>query len=326
MNRRLFLASGLIPLATFADPVRYPEVTPGRKLVFPRDHGAHPDYRIEWWYVTGWLDRSARLPDHLLPRAARGRERQPEPLQPAADPVRARRTLRPEARPAAARPARGARRASLAHAEPTAPGVWIDDWRLELEGNALPARDRGARLRLSTSPCSPTSCVLQGEGGFSRKGHRPAEASYYYSRPQLNVVGQAERRSDVEGTAWLDHEWSSAYLAPEASGWDWCGINLLDGTFADGFPHARTRTAACTTRRRALFRAAEHLEVAAHRRRVSGGDGGQRPAPRAADGRPGARRARAAPARSTGKARSAPRKRPRGRHAATWSSPATGNR
>ena len=75
MRRRLFLGLGLLPLAAWAEPVRYPEVTAGRKLVFPRDHGAHPEYRIEWWYVTGWLETvngPARLPDHVLPRAARG--------------------------------------------------------------------------------------------------------------------------------------------------------------------------------------------------------------------------------------------------------------
>jgi predicted secreted hydrolase len=70
--------------------------------------------------------------------------------------------------------------------------------------------------------------VLQGTQGFSRKGPRPVEASYYYSRPHLKVQGRLDGEA-VRGTAWLDHEWSSQYLAPEASGWDWCGINLHDG-------------------------------------------------------------------------------------------------
>ena len=26
-----------------------------RKLVFPNDHGPHPDFRTEWWYFTGNL-------------------------------------------------------------------------------------------------------------------------------------------------------------------------------------------------------------------------------------------------------------------------------
>ena len=70
--------------------------------------------------------------------------------------------------------------------------------------------------------------VLQGEAGFSRKGNGPEEASYYYSRPQLKVSGSANGLP-VTGTAWLDHEWSSQYMAAGASGWDWCGINLDDG-------------------------------------------------------------------------------------------------
>ena len=58
MRRRAFLGAALLPLAARAAKVRYPEVTPGRALSFPRDHGAHPEYRTEWWYVTGWLGGS----------------------------------------------------------------------------------------------------------------------------------------------------------------------------------------------------------------------------------------------------------------------------
>jgi predicted secreted hydrolase len=71
--------------------------------------------------------------------------------------------------------------------------------------------------------------VLQGNQGFSRKGNRPEEASYYYSRPQLAVGGTANGQP-VTGLAWLDHEWSSQYMASDASGWDWCGINMDDGS------------------------------------------------------------------------------------------------
>ena len=55
MKRRAFLGLGLVPLALGAAEVRYPDVVSGRRLSFPRDHGAHPEYRVEWWYVTGWL-------------------------------------------------------------------------------------------------------------------------------------------------------------------------------------------------------------------------------------------------------------------------------
>jgi len=227
VKRRAFLASGLIPFAARAEPVRYPEVTPGRKLVFPRDHGAHPDYRVEWWYVTGWLD--GPLGFQITFFRARPDEASDNPSQ-----FNPRQILFAHA--ALSDPKRGrllhdqrAARAgfSLAHAELDRTGVWIDDWRLELEGSRYQARIAAREFDFDFTLFA-TQLVLQGEGGFSRKGHRQGEASYYYSRPQLNVVGKLNGR-DVEGTAWLDHEWSSAYMAPEATGWDWCGINFLDG-------------------------------------------------------------------------------------------------
>ncbi len=75
--------------------------------------------------------------------------------------------------------------------------------------------------------------MLQGEGGVSRKGPRPEQTSRYYSEPQLAVRGtlSIEGRSvGVTGRAWLDHEWSDAYLDPGAAGWDWIGMNLDDGS------------------------------------------------------------------------------------------------
>jgi predicted secreted hydrolase len=122
---------------------------------------------------------------------------------------------------------------SLAHAERERTGVWIDDWRLELDGERYQAKIAAREFEFDFSLFS-RQLILQGEGGFSRKGHRPHEASYYYSRPHLNVVGKLNGR-DIEGTAWLDHEWSSAYMAPEAAGWDWCGINLFDGASVMAF-------------------------------------------------------------------------------------------
>ena len=76
--------------------------------------------------------------------------------------------------------------------------------------------------------------LLQGEGGFSRKAAAPSHASYYYSEPHLKVAGHAGRAGAplqaVEGSAWLDHEWSSEALQDDAQGWDWVGANLADGS------------------------------------------------------------------------------------------------
>src|SRR6202162_2990 len=33
----------------------YAPLTAGQPLKFPEDLGSHPQFRTEWWYVTGWL-------------------------------------------------------------------------------------------------------------------------------------------------------------------------------------------------------------------------------------------------------------------------------
>ena len=229
MKRRLFLKS--LPLLgvplVHARKVDYPEVIPGRGLVFPRDHGAHPDYRIEWWYITGWLE--GPLGFQVTFFRARPEEQSDNPSR-----FNPRQVLFAHA--ALADPARGRlvhdQRAAregfgLAGAALERTRVWIDDWALSQEGKRYRARVSGIDIDFDLDLLAE-SLVLQGEQGFSRKGHRPHEASYYYSRPQLAVSGRVNGR-EVRGTAWLDHEWSSAYLAPEAAGWDWTGINLYDG-------------------------------------------------------------------------------------------------
>jgi predicted secreted hydrolase len=228
MKRRAFLGMALLPFTARAEKVSYPMVTPGRAFTFPRDHGAHPEYRVEWWYVTGWLDAGVGFQITFF-RA--------RPEQATDNPSRFNPRQVLFAHAAVSDPARGrlvhdqrAARAglSLAHVELERTDVSIDDWRLELEGSRyrarIPARDFDLDLRFSSQ-----NLVLQGDRGYSRKGHRPHEASYYYSRPHMNVVGRLNGK-EATGTAWLDHEWSSAYMAPEATGWDWAGINLADGT------------------------------------------------------------------------------------------------
>ena len=230
MRRRAFLSLGALPLLGFAN---YPPVTP-RKLVFPRDHGAHPEFRTEWWYVTGWL--SGPVGFQITFFRARPEEDAPD------NPSRFNPRQVLFAHAAVSDPKRGrlvhdqrAARAglSLAQAETQRTAVWIDDWRLEQRGERYEATITARDFSLELALVAP-SIVLQGEQGFSRKGHRPDEASYYYSRPHMKVAGKLDGR-EVAGAAWLDHEWSSAYMAPEAAGWDWCGINLDDGGALMGF-------------------------------------------------------------------------------------------
>ncbi|HZM36629.1 MAG TPA: lipocalin-like domain-containing protein [Burkholderiales bacterium] len=228
MKRRAFLGTMLLPFAARAAKVDYPVVVPGKSLEFPRDHGAHPAHRIEWWYVTGWLGDAMGFQVTFFRARPEEQSDNPSSFNP-------RQVLFAHA--ALSDPARGrlvhaenAARAglSLAGFERERTGVWIDDWRLEQQGERyvcrIPANDLDFRLNFENR----RKPVLRGENGFSQKGHRPHEASYYYSRPHLEVSGTVNGRT-VEGKAWLDHEWSSAVMAPEAAGWDWCGINLGDG-------------------------------------------------------------------------------------------------
>src|SRR5205085_10975445 len=85
-------------------------------------------------------------------------------------------------------------------------------------------------LDLDFAPTQPP--LLEGDRGFSRKGRGAGEASYYYSEPHLRVSGKVVSQGEaleVGGVAWLDHEWASELLAPDAVGWDWLGANLDDG-------------------------------------------------------------------------------------------------
>ena len=116
----------------------------------------------------------------------------------------------------------------LAGSEEGTTRVWVDDWSLELSNESYKTKIQARDFSLELQFDAKSRVLLQGEQGFSRKGNGPEEASYYYSRPQLAVRGKANG-STVTGTAWLDHEWSSQYMAAQASGWDWCGINLDDG-------------------------------------------------------------------------------------------------
>jgi predicted secreted hydrolase len=232
VKRRDLLALGLCYPALAFPRVKYPKVTANRSLQFPRDHGAHPEYRQEWWYLTGWL-KTARG-DDLGFQITFFRTRpdienaNPSSFTPRevilahaalADPRLGR--LRHDER--AARTA-----LDLAGSREDTTRVWVDDWFLELADRKYKSKivAREFSLELEFEPQAPL--VLQGENGFSRKGPSPEEASYYYSRPQLAVRGTADG-APVSGTAWLDHEWSSQYMAAGAAGWDWCGINLDGG-------------------------------------------------------------------------------------------------
>lgn len=234
----LVFLSILAVTRAFAAPPQFSQVIPGKALAFPRDFGAHPDFRTEWWYATGWL----QTPDKkqigfqiTFFRVATDHDRD-NPSRFAPDQlIIAHAALSDPGVGKLQHDQRSARAGfGLAHAKKGNTDVKVDDWRLVREDNGryrtrIEARD--FTLDVSLTPSQPP--MLQGDRGFSRKGPKPGQASHYYSEPHLQVAGTLTRGSKqaaVTGTAWLDHEWSTTYLDPEAAGWDWVGANLDDGS------------------------------------------------------------------------------------------------
>jgi predicted secreted hydrolase len=213
----------------------YASVT-ARPLTFPADFGSHPDFRTEWWYVTGWL--KTRQGDPLGFQITFFRSK---PATDAANPSAFAPRQLLIAHCALSDPKRGRlwqdqriRRAGmqLAEAAEGDTNVWIERWSLKRQDGKYVAQIDAEDFSLDLALTETQAVLLNGEAGISRKGPLPQAASYYYSLPHLKVTGKISRKgakSEVSGEAWFDHEWSSEYLEPQAIGWDWIGINLDDG-------------------------------------------------------------------------------------------------
>ena len=237
-----------------------------RHLVFPADHGAHPEQQIEWWYVTGQLSGK--------PAADR------TPFAPGAEPdygfqvtfFRSRTAVDPRhpSRFAASQllfahaaltDLRGSRllhdqRISrtgfgLAEFDRSDTRLALKDWTLTRSAGAGAAGSRylaqvrcpGPGFAFNLQFETTQAVLLQGDDGWSRKGPQPEQASHYYSQPQLAASGTVtlgDRAQSVSGRAWLDHEWSDSLLDAQAVGWDWIGMNLHDGSALTAFRLRRT--------------------------------------------------------------------------------------
>lgn len=236
--RIVILFLSLFAADIFAESSGFKPVVPDHTLTFPHDYGAHQDFRIEWWYITGWLETEDKKPlgfQVTFFRYATGHQQENPSRFAAKYLIIAHLALSDPAVGKLMHVERTAREGfDLAYAREGNTDVKLDDWTLVREENGryqvdMQANDFGLQLSLT-----PTQMpLLQGENGFSRKGPKPEQASYYYSEPHLSVTGTVLRHNKpvaVNGRAWLDHEWSTAYLDADADGWDWVGANLDDGS------------------------------------------------------------------------------------------------
>ncbi|HRD67128.1 MAG TPA: lipocalin-like domain-containing protein [Candidatus Competibacter sp.] len=222
------------------DSAGYQRAYEPRPFQFPVDHGPHPEFRNEWWYVTGNLaDATGRQFGYQLTlfRIALA------PTPPIADSAwRTNQVYMGHF--ALTDVATGQHHAferfsrdsvGLAGAQATPFRVWLDDWALTgAESDTFPirvsAQEGKVAINLTLSTAKPV--VLQGNRGLSQKSAEPGNASYYYSYTRLPTEGTVrlgETTFTVNGASWLDREWSTSALGPEQSGWDWFALQLDDG-------------------------------------------------------------------------------------------------
>ncbi len=236
------LAQGFAGLGNSAEGFAVPRA--GTPLAFPADHGAHCDFRIEWWYLTANL-KGADGRDYgvqwTLFRSAREPVEQsgwssPQTWLGHAAVTTATQHLVSE------RLARGG--IGQAGVVDSPFSASIDDWSMASRAEA--GADPLSRLELDASGTDFTYAlsltaagplVLHGEGGYSVKSNK-GQASYYYSQPFYRVIGTVTLATgpiEVSGEAWLDHEWSSQPLAADQTGWDWLSLHINTGEKLMGF-------------------------------------------------------------------------------------------
>jgi predicted secreted hydrolase len=233
------------PVEGFAVPDR------GTTLAFPQDHGPHPDFRIEWWYLTANLEGPDGTPyglqwtlfrTALAPGEAEGWESPQLWMGHAA-------VTTPEAHHVAERLARGG--VGQAGVTPGATGgdetpfrAWIDDWQMVSTNppgtdmlSALTLKATGRDFGYEVQVRAEGPLVLQGDAGYSVKSET-GQASHYYSQPFYRLTGRLDLPEGpvaVTGQAWLDREWSSQPLAPDQTGWDWFSLSFDSGEKLMGF-------------------------------------------------------------------------------------------
>ncbi len=218
----------------------YAQAVEPREFSFPEDHGPHPDFRNEWWYITGNLDGEnderfgfeltifrfslTPLQDHDLGASAWKTNQVYIGHFAITDVGNANFHV-------AQRYARGSLGLAGAQAEPLQ--IWLEDWSINSKNNIwqINASDKDIVMDLTLSPLKPP--VLNGIDGLSQKSSEPGNASYYYSIPRLRTVGTLQIENEdysVTGLSWLDREWGSSGLSREQQGWDWFSIQLSDGS------------------------------------------------------------------------------------------------
>jgi len=232
------LAACAVP-TTAAD---WQQITGPPDLELPRDHGAHPDLRTEWWYLTANLTDEAG--DRYGVQVTFFRQGlDPSPPQPGDSPLRVHHAVAAHVAITDVEGARFLHAERVRRADGAFAGfatddlrVWLGDWTLDRSADDVMtacAADRaaGIAVELRYRPTEPL--VRQGVDGYSQKGPDPGNASAYLSWTRLAVDGAlriGDREVEVSGAGWFDHEWGTSQLGEGVAGWDWFSLRLDDGS------------------------------------------------------------------------------------------------
>ncbi|MEM1175233.1 MAG: lipocalin-like domain-containing protein [Pseudomonadota bacterium] len=220
------------------DQAGFARAIDARRFVFPDDHGPHPEFRNEWWYVTGNLDdeRGRRFGFELTIfrfSLQPGSDASSESWRTSQVYVAHFAVTDPEGQRflVAEKSSRGA--AGLAGATTAPFAVWLDDWSIAEDGDAWRLKATGEEMAIDVRLDALKAPVLNGDAGLSQKSSEPGNASYYYTISRLATDGSLRIGDEifaVTGESWLDREWSTSALSGEQVGWDWFALQLSDGT------------------------------------------------------------------------------------------------
>lgn len=229
---------GYAGLGTEAEGFAIPQR--GHRLTFPEDHGPHPDFRIEWWYLTANLEGAdgrdygiqwTLFRSALAPGEGSGWQSPQIWMAHAA-------VTAPDQHLFAERIARGGIGQAGVTSQPFT--AWIDSWQMSSTGKSLDnltLTASGETFSYDLKLTADGPLVLHGENGYSVKS-ASGQASYYYSQPHYQVTGALalpDGAVEVTGHGWLDREWSSQPLAEDQSGWDWFSLSFESGAKLMGF-------------------------------------------------------------------------------------------
>lgn len=235
---RIFLVVFLLGLISAPASDDWMRAVEPRAWLFPRDHGAHPEFKTEWWYFTGNLENEQKQPyGYQFTIFRQGVIRDPQQKRSAwamrdfffghftvSDLTRSKFYFAEKV----ARPALG-----LAGASTENMTVWLQDWRIDPvapESYRLRAQAGDRAIDLLLTPSKPL--VLQGDRGLSQKAVGLGNASHYYSYPRLQTQGTLTLQGQTHrltGQSWFDHEFSTSALGPQQVGWDWFSLQFDQG-------------------------------------------------------------------------------------------------